>query len=60
MDKITKNHSTENHQVENHKVKILGRQIGRTITAGELDLVSGGLRGTDDHVGTCTNEADCD
>jgi len=50
----------ESHQVEDREVKILGRQIGRTITAEELDLVSGGVRATDDHPGTCTNESDCD
>jgi len=50
----------ESHQAEDREVRILGRQIGRTITVDELDLVSGGVRATDDHAGTCTNEADCD
>ncbi len=45
------------------------RILGRELTTQELAMVSGGVvqenselmrAGTDDHAGTCTNEADCD
>lgn len=45
------------------------RILGRELTTQELAVVSGGVgqenaelmrAGTDDHAGTCTNEADCD
>lgn len=50
---------------EKAEIRILGREL----TTQELAIVSGGVAqenselmraGTDDHAGTCTNEADCD
>lgn len=46
-------------------VRILGRQVGETLSTEELKLVSGGpyegdSAATDSHSGTCTSEQDCD